>query len=98
MRVIGRIRAAGRELTELGAKDPARFRARVAAGDVAAVLVASLDRLPAAWLADAELFELFERHDVALVAAAERIDTSTPAGRLALAAARRRGDSSPAGG
>ncbi len=55
------------------------------------MLVASLDRLPA------ELLELLERHRVAIVATAEGIDTATPAGRLALAEARRRGDSSPAG-
>lgn len=74
------------ELAEIIVEDPARLRELVTAGEVAAVIVSRLDRLPAAWLEDAELFELLERHDVALVAGAEGIDTSTAAGRLALAA------------
>lgn len=73
------------ELVEVLVDDPGRLRELVAAGEVAAVLVSRLDRLPAGWLDDDELMELFERQGVAIVAGRERIDTSMPAGRLALA-------------
>lgn len=104
MRVIGYVRGADQadqrrrveggaafrcvELAELVVEDVARLRDLVAAGDVAAVFVASLKRLPADWLADDDLLEHLDRHGVALVAGAEGIDTGTAAGRLALAETR----------
>lgn len=59
-----------------------RMLAMVQAGEVNAVIIAKLDRLTRSLVDLAYLLKLFEKHNVALLSAAESIDTATATGRM----------------
>ena len=61
-----------------------RLLALVAAGEVASITIAKLDRLTRSTRDLADLLELIQKYDVDLISVGESLDTSTAAGRMVI--------------